>query len=171
MSNHPDHGDNLTVLRESLADARVALTHLDPPFNANAGCKVLCKAPDGQGSAARIEAFDATWHGNDSAGPAQADVLRSGKAAAAGMRRAMRGFPGQNDRMADLAMMAVRLIELHRVPKPTGSRYRHCDPTAGHHLKIRLEAVSGKKQDFNEVIWLRTNADDFKTRLWPDKFA
>jgi site-specific DNA-methyltransferase (adenine-specific) len=57
------------------------------------------------------------------------------------MLRAMRGFLGDNDMMAYLAMMAVRLLELHRVLKPTGSLYLHCDPTASHYLKILLDAV------------------------------
>jgi site-specific DNA-methyltransferase (adenine-specific) len=130
MGNHLYYGDNLVVLREHVADGSVYLIYLDPPFNSNAGYNVLFKAPDGSGSAAQIEAFDDTWHWNDSAEAAFSDVLRSGNAAAAEMLRAMRGFLGENDMMAYLAMMAVRLIELHRVLKPTGSLYLHCDPTA-----------------------------------------
>jgi site-specific DNA-methyltransferase (adenine-specific) len=109
--NHLYYGDNLTVLRESVATASVDLIYLDPPFNSNAGYNVLFKAPDGSGSAAQIEAFDDTWHWNDSAEAAFADVLRSGNGAAAEMLRAMRGFLGENDMMAYLAMMAARLIE------------------------------------------------------------
>jgi len=60
--------------------------------------------------------------------------------------------------MAYLAMMAVRLIELHRVLKPTGSLYLHCDPTASHYLKILLDAVFGAANFRNEVIWQRTSA-------------
>ena len=60
--------------------------------------------------------------------------------------------------MAYLAMMAVRLIELHRVLKPTGSLYLHCDPTASHYLKILLDAVFGKEFYRAEIIWKRTNA-------------
>ena len=67
MSNHLYYGDNLTVLRESIRDESVDLIYLDPPFNSNAGYNVLFKAPDGSGSAAQIEAFDDTWHWNDSA--------------------------------------------------------------------------------------------------------
>lgn len=83
MGNHLYYGDNLTVLRESIADESVDLIYLDPPFNSNAGYNVLFKAPDGSGSAAQIEAFDDTWHWNDSAEAAFADVLRSGNGAAA----------------------------------------------------------------------------------------
>ena len=59
--------------------------------------------------------------------------------------------------MAYLAMMAVRLIELHRVLKPTGSLYLHCDPTASHYLKILLDAVFGATSFRNEIIWKRTS--------------
>ncbi|WP_347311038.1 hypothetical protein [Defluviimonas sp. SAOS-178_SWC] len=57
-------------------------------------------------------------------------MLRSGNGAAAEMLRAMRSFLGENDMMAYLAMIAVRLIELHRVLKPTGSLYLHCEVRA-----------------------------------------
>ncbi len=163
MSNHLYYGDNLTVLRDSIADESVDLIYLDPPFNSNAGYNVLFKAPDGSGSAAQIEAFDDTWHWNDSAEAAFADVLRSGNGAAAEMLRAMRGFLGENDMMAYLAMMAARLIELHRVLKPTGSLYLHCDPTASHYLKILLDAVFGGPNYVNEISWHRTTAKaDYK---------
>jgi site-specific DNA-methyltransferase (adenine-specific) len=120
MPNHLHYGDNLTVLRDSIASESVDLVYLDPPFNSNASYNVLFKAPDGASSAAQIEAFDDTWHWNDSAEAAFTDVLRSGNGAAAEMLRAMRGFLGENDMMAYFAMMAARLLELHRVLKPTG---------------------------------------------------
>lgn len=155
MTNHLYYGDNLKVLRDSIASESVDLIYLDPPFNSNASYNVLFKGPQGNESAAQIEAFDDTWHWNDSAEAAFQDVLRSGNGAAAEMLRAMRGFLGENDMMAYLAMMAVRLIELHRVLKLTGSLYLHCDPTASHYLKILLDAVFGKENFGNEIIWKR----------------
>ena len=71
---------------------------------------------------------------------------------------ALRSFLGENDMMAYLVMMANRLLELHRVLKPTGSLYLHCDPTASHYLKIVLDGVFGPQQFRNEVIWKRANA-------------
>jgi adenine specific DNA methylase Mod len=156
--NHLYYGDNLGVLREQIATESVDLIYLDPPFNSNASYNVLFKAPSGEGSAAQIEAFDDTWHWNDSAEAAFQEVLRSGNGNAAEMLRAMRSFLGDNDMMAYLAMMAVRLIELHRVLKPTGSLYLHCDPTASHYLKILLDAVFGAKRFGAEIIWKRTSA-------------
>ena len=156
MGNHLYYGDNLKVLRDSIGDESVDLIYLDPPFNSNASYNVLFKGPQGNESAAQIEAFDDTWHWNDSAEAAFQDVLRSGNGAAAGMLRAMRGFLGENDMMAYLAMMAVRLIELHRVLKPSGSLYLHCDPTASHYLKILLDAVFGARNFRNEIKWVRS---------------
>jgi site-specific DNA-methyltransferase (adenine-specific) len=74
MANHLFYGDNLAVLRESVADESVDLIYLDPPFNSNAGYNVLFKAPDGQGSAAQIEAFDDTWHWDTAADKASRDT-------------------------------------------------------------------------------------------------
>jgi len=167
MGNHLFYGDNLKVLRDSIGDASVDLIYLDPPFNSNASYNVLFKAPSGESSAAQIEAFDDTWHWNDSAESAYGDVMRSGNGAAAEMLRAMRSFLGENDMMAYLAMMAVRLIELHRVLKPTGSLYLHCDPTASHYLKILLDAVFGARNFRNEVIWKRTSAHSSAKKFAP----
>src|ERR1700756_5402814 len=84
--------------------------------------------------------------------------MQSGNSDAAEMLRAMRSFLRENDMMAYLAMMAVRLIELHRVLKPTGSLYLHCDPTASHYLKVLLDAVFTPKCFKAEIIWRRTSA-------------
>ena len=166
--NHLYYGDNLAVLRDRAAfpDACVDLIYLDPPFNSNASYNQLFKAPDGTSSAAQIEAFNDTWHWTDSAEEAFQDVLRSGNGGAAEMLRAMRSFLGENDMMAYLAMMAVRLLELHRVLKPTGSLYLHCDPTASHYLKILLDAVFGARNFRAEIIWQRTNARG-TPKNWP----
>jgi adenine specific DNA methylase Mod len=59
------YGDNLPVLRESIADQSVDLVYLDPPFNSNASYNVLFKAPSGEQSQAQIEAFEDTWHWNE----------------------------------------------------------------------------------------------------------
>jgi len=156
MGNALYYGDNLAVLREHIKDESVDLVYLDPPFNSNANYNVLFKAPDGQSSQAQIEAFEDTWHWNEHAERAFDEVMTSGNSNVADMLRAMRSFLGENDMMAYLAMMAVRLLELHRVLKKTGSLYLHCDPTASHYLKILLDAVFGPNRFVNEVSWLRS---------------
>jgi adenine specific DNA methylase Mod len=153
------YGDNLGVLREHVRDESVDLIYLDPPFNSNATYNVLFKAPSGQQSQAQIEAFEDTWHWGTEAEAAFLDVLRNARYPDAGaMLQAMRSFLSENDMMAYLAMMAVRMIELHRVLKPAGSLYLHCDPTASHYLKVLLDAVFGPTRFVNEIVWKRYGA-------------
>ncbi len=64
-------------------------------------------------------------------------------------------------------MMAARLVELHRVLKPTGSLYLHCDPTASHYLKVLLDGIFGVQNFRNEVIWRRTNAHNVRSKIFP----
>src|SRR3984893_2707079 len=115
MANSLYYGDNLAVLRKSIANESADLIYPDPPFNSQASYNVLFKAPSGEGSQAQIEAFEDTWHwtANNGAALAFDDVMRSGNAEAANMLRAIRSALGENDMMAYLAMMAVRLIELN----------------------------------------------------------
>ncbi|UYY59943.1 site-specific DNA-methyltransferase [Sphingomonas sp. S2-65] len=152
------YGDNLDVLREHVPDESVDLIYLDPPFNSNASYNILFKSPTGSGADASIEAFDDTWVWGPAAEEALLDITHSGNHALHTLMQAMRASIGTNAMLAYLAMMAVRLVELHRVLKPTGSLYLHCDPTASHYLKWVLDAVFGADNFRNEIIWQRTTA-------------
>src|SRR4051794_14444473 len=99
------YGNNIDVLRKSIATESVDLVYLDPPFNSNASYNLLFKSPAGVGSQAQIEAFEDTWHWANEAEAAFDEVMRSGNTHAADMLRAMRSFLGENDMMAYLAMM------------------------------------------------------------------
>ena len=147
------YGDNLQILRDEIASESVDLIYLDPPFNSKATYNVLFRAPTGEQSKAQIAAFEDTWHWNQAAEEAFDEVLASGNTDAAEMLRAMRSFLKENDMMAYLTMMAIRLIELSRVLKQTGSMYLHCDPTASHYLRILLDSIFGAKHFVNEIIW------------------
>lgn len=168
MTNKLFYGDNLDVLRAHVASESVDLVYLDPPFNSNANYNILFKSPTGSQSDAQIEAFEDTWHWNDTAEQAFDEVARSGNTKAFDLLNAMRGFLGENDMMAYLAMMAIRLIELHRVLKPTGSLYLHCDPTASHYLKLLLDGVFGADKFKSEIIWKRTFAHGNVSRAYGD---
>ncbi len=161
------YGDNLHVLRESLRDESVDLIYLDPPFNSQANYNVLFRGPSGEQSKAQIEAFEDTWHWTDEAERAFDEVMRCGNTNIAEMLRAMRSFLKENDMMAYLTMMAVRLFVLRGVLKPTGSLYLHCDPTASHYLKILLDAVFGANRFLSEVIWKRTSSHNSARRWGP----
>ena len=164
-ANHLYYGDNLDVLRRDIADGSVDLIYLDPPFNSNASYNVLFRAPAGTtGADAQIEAFQDTWQWNDSAEDAFDRVAHSGNTPAFDLLNAMRSFLGENDMMAYLAMMAARLLELHRVLKPTGSLYLHCDPTASHYLKLLLDGVFGATHFRREIVWRSGWVSGFKTR-------
>ncbi|HVB75425.1 MAG TPA: DNA methyltransferase [Ktedonobacteraceae bacterium] len=152
------YGDNLPILRDYIADESVDLIYLDPPFNSNRNYNVLFKDESGQQSEAQITAFEDTWHWNQKAEESYRELVMQSPDHISKMISALHDFIGANQMMAYLMMMAIRLVELHRVLKPTGSLYLHCDPTASHYLKIILDTVFGAQNFRNEIIWQRTNA-------------
>jgi site-specific DNA-methyltransferase (adenine-specific) len=166
MKNLLYYGDNLDVLRRHVDDETVDLVYLDPPFKSSQDYNVLFAEHSGAKAAAQIKAFEDTWTWDEVAARAYEETVEQGGAVANAMR-AFRSFLGTSDMMAYLSMMAPRLVELRRVMKPTASIYLHCDPTASHYLKILMDAVIGPKRFINEIVWLRSNAHNFKTRFWP----
>lgn len=154
--NHLYYGDNLDILRRYIKDEAVDLVYLDPPFNSNASYNVLFHERDGSRAAAQIQAFEDTWEWNLESEHAYREIVERGGRVSQAMQ-AFRQLLGDNDMLAYLAMMAPRLVELHRVLKPTGSLYLHCDPTASHYLKLLLDAIFGPRNFRNEVIWKRTS--------------
>jgi adenine specific DNA methylase Mod len=151
-------GDNLCILRDHIGSESVDLIYLDPPFNSKRDYNLLFRSPKGQKSEAQIEAFKDSWSWGNQAEREFDEILRQPNTAAAEMMAALRRFLGMNDMMAYLTMMANRLLELHRVLKPSGSLYLHCDPTASHYLKIVLDAVFGKENFRSEINWRRSCA-------------
>jgi site-specific DNA-methyltransferase (adenine-specific) len=164
MVNNLYYGDNLNVLRSSISNESVDLIYLDPPFNSNANYNVLFQSPKGLKSEAQIEAFKDTWHWTQDAEQAYDEVMQCRNSDVSEMLYAIRKLLKENDMMAYITMMAVRLIELHRVLKSNGSLYLHCDSTASHYLKILLDAIFGKKNFKNEIVWKRTHAHNSSNR-------
>src|ERR1043166_501110 len=148
-------GDNLEVLRSGIEDRSIDLVYLDPPFNSSATYNLLFKTPKGQRSVAQIAAFEDTWHWGAQAELEFKDLLRTANTDVAELMQALRKFLGESDMMAYLTMMASRLVELHRVLKPTGSLYLHCDPNASHYLKIVLDGIFSPVNFRSELIWKR----------------
>lgn len=149
------YGDNLDILREYVPPESVDLIYLDPPFNSNLSYNVLFRDESGKHAEAQIEAFEDTWHW----GPASEETLwnlqNEGSYEVSKAVSALEELIGNNQVMAYLVMMAARLVELHRVLKPTGSLYLHCDPTASHYLKIIMDAIFGPTNFRNEIVWKR----------------
>ena len=152
------YGDNLKVLREYIPDESVDLIYLDPPFNSNRNYNVLFKDERGTDSEAQIVAFEDTWHWNETAQRIYDELRNLAPYHVGRMVESLHDFIGNNQMMAYLVMMAARLVELHRVLKPTGSLYLHCDPTASHYLKIVLDTIFGVKNFRAEIIWKRSSA-------------
>ena len=152
-------GDNLDILRGINSDC-VDLIYLDPPFNSNREYA----AP--VGSRAAGAAFKDSWTLSD------LDVAWMGLIAdqhpAVYQLLTAAGLTHGKGMQAYLCMMAVRLLEMHRVLKDTGSLYLHCDPTASHYLKGLMDAVFGAANFRSEITWRRTNAKGLSFRGYPN---
>ncbi|MCS7137593.1 MAG: site-specific DNA-methyltransferase, partial [Candidatus Caldarchaeum sp.] len=159
------YGDNLEVLRKHFGDECVDLIYLDPPFNSNRDYNLLFKEQSGEPAQAQIKAFTDTWQWSERAYVAFCETCPKPR-----LVSLVQGFVetlGRNDLTAYLVMMAPRLVELHRVLKPTGSLYLHCDPTASHYLKVMLDVIFGARNFRNEIVWKRTSAHSGAKR-WGD---
>ena len=137
-------GDNLPIMR-GLGDDCVDLIYLDPPFNSNRNYA----APIGSEAAGAafkdtwaLDDVDIAWH--DEIGAKSPALYSAIETAGQVYDKGMKSY---------LIMMAIRLIEMQRILKPTGSIYLHCDPTASHYLKMLMDAVFEAKNFRNEVIW------------------
>jgi DNA modification methylase len=149
-------GDNLDVLRNMPAES-VDLIYLDPPFNSKAVYGVIYGTKRGGPSQAQSHAFKDMWTWGPDAQRALNETADRHLQAGALLDSFQRVFPGDN-MLAYLAMMAVRLIEMQRVLKETGSLYLHCDPTASHYLRVLLDAIFGPAQFRTEISWRRQSA-------------
>lgn len=146
------YGDNLDVLRRHIKDESVDLVYLDPPFNSNANYNVLFAEQGGTPSHAQITAFEDTWRWDTAAAHDYQVTVEAGGPVADALL-AFHTLLGPSNMLAYLAMMAPRLVELHRVLRPSGSLWLHCDPTASHYLKLLLDSIFGPRYFRNEVAW------------------
>lgn len=138
-------------------DGSIDLVYLDPPFNSNANYNVLFKETSGESSQAQFHAFTDTWEWTREVDDTYRDFVDTcPNASVVELVEALKKFLKTSPMMAYLAMMAPRLVELHRVLKPTGSLYLHCDPTASHYLRLVLDSIFGGEHFRNEIIWQRT---------------
>ncbi|MDR3324676.1 MAG: hypothetical protein LBS82_01620 [Spirochaetaceae bacterium] len=153
------YGDNLTIMRK-MPPQSVDLIYLDPPFNSNRSYNLLYKNTTGLPIPEQIEAFCDTWELDYEKSELayniphimreygmNADVMHF-------WHYMVEALKSANTRLlAYLVYMTVRLIEMHRVLKPTGSLYLHCDPTASHYLKTILDGIFGFDNFRNEIVW------------------
>ncbi len=174
------YGDNLDVLRRKIAAETVDLCYIDPPFNSK---RNYFQIYNNQGSEdrAQAQAFVDTWTWEEDAIKGLDYILDIERLAPrAGDTRwteqtveLIRGLEkvlGRGSLLAYLIHMTLRIVEIHRVLKPTGSFYLHCDPTASHYLKLVLDAVfCGQGGDFlSEIVWQRTTAKGHAFTRFPN---
>ncbi|NEP86201.1 MAG: site-specific DNA-methyltransferase [Okeania sp. SIO2C2] len=158
MINKLFYGDNLEVLRRHIKDESVDLCYIDPPFNSKRNYHQIYNNV-GQEDRAQAQAFIDTWTWDDFANQGLAEIMENyqGKFTSqsidliVGLTKVL----GKDSLLAYLISMTLRVAEIYRVLKPTGSFYLHCDPTASHYLKLVLDAVfCPQGGDFrNEIIW------------------
>ena len=164
-TNQLYYGDNLEILRQYIPNESIDLIYIDPPFNSNQAYNAFFQEVNGSLSRAQIQAFDDTWHWNEATQEAYDDLIQTAPHQLVETVRSFCSFLGNINLMAYLVNMAIRLVELHRVLKPTGSFYLHCDPTASHYLKIMLDQIFGVKNFQNEVIWCYKTGGATKKRF------
>ncbi len=137
-------GDNLDIMR-GMNSASVDLIYLDPPFNSSRDYS----APGDSTSAGA--SFKDTWSPSDLDPGWQIEIADREPALCAVVDAA--GKAHGESMKAYLVMMAIRLLEMRRLLRDTGSIYLHCDPTASHYLKIAMDCIFGRDQYRNEIVW------------------
>lgn len=145
-------GDNLEEMRKC-PDETFDIIATDPPFNSKRDYFVPYRDEHGKEPDTLVKAFTDTW----TWGPAAmqtCEVLICEVGGKIGeVMEGMSLFLKDTPMLAYLTMMAIRLVEMRRILKPTGSIYLHCDPTASHYLKLIMDAVFGQTNFRNEIVW------------------
>jgi DNA modification methylase len=158
------YGDNLEILRRYIPDASIDLVYLDPPFNSQRDYNIIFKDESGNTTDAQLLAFEDTWQWGPAADRIYEYLTNTSQnrgrvpTQVSAIVAALRSNLGKNQMTAYLVEMTVRLVELRRALKATGSLYLHCDPTASHYLKTVLDAVFGPTMFRTEIVWKRSSA-------------
>ena len=165
MANQPKnqlfYGDNLEVLRRHIKDESVDLCYIDPPFNSKRNYNQIYNNI-GKEDKAQAQAFIDTWTWDDRANQGLAEIqenyLGRFTSQSIDLISGLTKVLGKGSLLAYLVSMTLRIAEIYRVLKPTGSFYLHCDPSASHYLKLVLDSIfCAQGGNFlNEIIWKRT---------------
>ena len=156
------YGDNLEILRNKIPDNSIDLCYIDPPFNSKRSYFQIYNNIGGSEDKAQAQAFVDTWTWDDRAIAGYTEITtnlngrftRQAIELIKGLELVL-GGKTNNDLLAYLVHITLRVTEIFRVLKPTGCFYLHCDPTASHYLKLILDAVfCAQGGDFlNEIVW------------------
>ncbi|NJL89370.1 MAG: site-specific DNA-methyltransferase [Coleofasciculaceae cyanobacterium SM2_1_6] len=163
MTNQLFYGDNLEILRRYIRDETIDLCYIDPPFNSKRNYNQIY-LNQGKEDQAQAQAFIDTWTWDDLANQGLREIQENYQGRfttqsidlISGLTKVL----GKGSLLAYLISMTLRIAEIHRVLKPTGSFYLHCDPTGSHYLKIVLDAIfcSQGGDYISEITWERTSA-------------
>ena len=152
------YGDNLEVLRKYIKDETIDLCYIDPPFNSNRSYNQIYNNIGGE-DRAQAQAFVDTWVWDERASKGYTEILANEQhrfsIQTVDLLKGLQPVLKKSSLLAYLVSMTLRITEIHRVLKPTGSFYLHCDPTASHYLKLILDTIFvASGGDFlNEIIW------------------
>jgi site-specific DNA-methyltransferase (adenine-specific) len=150
------YGDNLDVMRQHIQDESIDLIYLDPPFKSNINYNLLFRADGLSPDEAQWTAFKDTWLWDEAAERALTELQNVPNPRLVGFLNALATSIARSPMLAYIVNMALRLLEMHRKLKTTGSLYLHCDPTASHYLRIILDCIFGERNFINEIIWKRS---------------
>jgi len=169
MQNKLYYGDNLVVLRKYIKDETIDLCYIDPPFNSKRNYNQIYNNI-GKEDKAQAQAFVDTWTWDTMAEEGFAEITSNYNGVFTkqsieliiGLSKVL----GKGSLLAYLISMTLRIAEIFRVLKETGSFYLHCDPTASHYLKLIIDAIfCSKGGDFKrEIIWSTTDTSGFKSQ-------
>ena len=163
MQNLLYYGDNLDVLRKYLKDETVDLVYIDPPFNSKRNYNQIYNNI-GTEDRAQAQAFVDTWTWDDHASAGFTELLANDGGRftpqTVELIKGLNAVLGKGSLLAYLVSMTLRVTEIHRILKSTGSFYLHCDPTASHYLKLVLDSIFVPQGgDYrNEITWKRADA-------------
>jgi len=165
------YGDNLNILRTYIKEESVDLIYLDPPFNSKRDYNIIFKEPSGQPSQSQIRAFEDSWKWDKKAQETFEYLLDTNNVPADVSRniKSVVDFVGRDSLSAYLVMMTIRLIELKRVLKSTGSIFLHCNPTVSRYLGIIMDTIFGLGNFVNEIIWSHPDTPGRSDRYFPRK--
>ena len=164
------YGDNLDVLRRKIKSETVDLCYIDPPFNSKRNYNQIYNNI-GTEDRAQAQAFTDTWVWDDHARAGYDEILANDKgrfqAQLIELMKGLRAVLSEGNLLAYLVSMSLRITEIQRVLKPTGSFFLHCDPTSSHYLKLVLDSVlCTQGGDFiNEIVWCYNVGGKSKTHF------
>ncbi len=160
------YGDNLDVMRHHISDESIDLIYLDPPFKSDLDYNVLYRADGLSPDEAQWTAFKDTWFWDEAAERTLAELQDIPNPKLVGLLNALNVSLERTPMFAYIVNMAIRLQEMHKKLKPTGSIYLHCDPNASHYLKMIMDSIFSPLNFRSEIVWRRSASHNKLSRKY-----